>query len=342
MSAVGERNYITKLLKLGISDFLLKPFTSKDFVDRVGIILSKIQESGVNRSQSKSRNLDNSKQAILLGDNDLNFRAFFHSLYSNKFNILEAETGVDVLDIFIESKPNIVCLGKGLKIFAENLVAKKIRLIDRNSESSIYLCTENPDEDKENAISFDGIIRKSFVPKIFFSEFNAIVLGVKSIYESLIDIVKNHLKSEIISAIQQAIGVLTMQESTISVVPQTELSGEQYEAAIELRHSTSNVVITISMIGSKKDVEYLFERVVGSAPDNIESALDTLGELVNTISGRIRQSLDNCGFMLDSLKQNVGIVDTNTSRGNNEMQVLINCSDSAKYVFSISIQKGNE
>ena len=342
MSAVGERNHITRLLTLGVSDFLLKPFNSRDFVDRVGAVLNDIRESGERRPRSKSGMNDSSKQTLLLVDNDLNFRSFFQSLYANKFDIVEAESGIEAVNIFLEARPKIVCIGTGLKILAENLVAKKLRALDTTSEASIFLCSERPEEYKEQSILFDGLIRKSFVPKIFFSEFNAVVLGVKSVYESLIDIVNHHLRSEIISAIQQSIGVLTMQESSASVIQHEDLPGEQFEAAIELHHPASNVVMAMSIIGLQKDVEYLFEKAVGFAPDSIESAKDTFGELINTISGRVRQSLDKCGFIMDSIKQHVGLVDAAMPRADEKMQILINCGGAAKFIFSISIRKGNE
>jgi len=138
------------------------------------------------------------------------------------------------------------------------------------------------------------VIQKSFVPDQFMAEFRRVVLRQEPARDILVSIVTNDMRPEIITAVQQTIGVLSNQ--TVMEMARDKLDNVQPDMWAKAELSNEDAVFSICMGGANGDLRNLAMAIVGSGEDNDVS--DVLQETVNTMVGRIRASLGERGIMM--------------------------------------------
>jgi CheY-like chemotaxis protein len=301
MSIAIEKMVVLKIISLGISDFLLKPLDIDEVTRRIGRVIQNIKSCREEHKKSKVDKKIPSQKKILLVDKDLNFRTYFSGLISGRFEIIEAETGVEGLQEFIKHQPSIVCLGEGLSLLNERLLARKIRTLPTQNKilPKIYLLLENAEPKESEMILYNGILKKSFVPEVFLREFTKIVLGEESLYNTVLDILKNQLTNELITAIKQTFGVMTLQEVRILNGHETGSINKEVCAMVDLIEDEQKLTVTVGIIGSRQGVLNAAEKMIGAPISFDEGAAHAFEDLINTIGGRIRSSLEKHGIKVD-------------------------------------------
>jgi DNA-binding response OmpR family regulator len=307
ISCVDQRLLVLKMLKAGVTDYIRKPSQVDVVTRRLTEILAKIKTERPNRLQGQgtpaSDNDDRPK--LLIVDKDTNFTTIVSQLLSNRFKVLERDTGVEGLKCYLAEHPSIVCLGKGLSLMNEKMLAEKIRKVDEKREVGIYLCAEDEKTNAAEVAGFDGFVKRSFVPDIFLEEFNRVVLGSRNPRAVLSDVITCELGEELISAAQQVLGVMAGEE--VSVLGMIEGGTMKCEilATAELVAKPHDVPVVVGLGVSENDFHIVAAKIFNSPIPVKEGAEDALVEVVNTIGGRVRTSLDRRGIRAELVRSGV-------------------------------------
>ncbi|MBI5170876.1 MAG: response regulator [Candidatus Eisenbacteria bacterium] len=296
ISASGTRENVHRMVALGVADFLLKPINPVEVLPRIKNLLIRV-------AQWRQRQSSRSINSLLIVDNDPNFMAFAKPLLDSTFEILEAgsSTGAAITYRDASPKPTVVCLAEGLPLMNEDLLVDVIRKMAIESGSNppqFFLLSKTAEVPPDKAARYAGFVRKSFIPQTFVDEFRRIVLREQSPYERLRHIVREGLRSELVTATQQTIGVMIGSE--IEELGEGEGADGPTGVLAELSQldTASGVSLRTIIMSGRSEVERMASQIVRRPITFEEGANEVVGELANTIAGRMRACLMSRGFDL--------------------------------------------
>lgn len=339
MSVVSDKAEVTGLISIGISDYILKPLWSETVYKRVQETLIKSKSRRHNAAASKVTKTPEGKKRLLLVDKDLNFRTFFSSVLSRPYQIDEIDSGTGAIEMYVGGLHPIVCIGEGLTLLNERLLARKIREFDKEGRTSLYLCSEGMRTIVGDPQLFDGVIKKSFVPEVFEKEFARIVNNEKSPHEVLMDIVHNFLPAELGTATQQTIGVVSTQEIHMLSSAEVGNIADDVYATSELFGMAEGLRLNVALVGSSGDVVNVAEKILGSPASLENGAKDAFGELVNTISGRVRSSIEARGIKVEQGPPLVTLKNGNTKPMSWDLCIPFQTDGGQKYFVGVAVKK---
>lgn len=295
ITASGTRDNVHRMVALGVVDFLLKPINPVDSLPRIKNLLARV-------SQWRQRQSNHSINSMLMVDSDPNFLAFAKPLLDTSFEILDVGSSTSAAIAYRDAspRPTVVCVAEGLPLMSEDLLADVIRRMAAEAGSNppqFFLLSNGHEHAPDKLARYAGVVKKSFIPQNFVDEFRRVVLREQSPYERLRHIVREGLRTELVTATQQTIGV--MMGSEISVIPDAEVACPQgMLAEVSLTENTTGVQLRTVLGSGRAEVERMAGQVVRRAITIEEGANEVLAELANTIAGRMRASLMSRGFDL--------------------------------------------
>ncbi len=172
-SDIRDKSTVNNLLGLGISDFLAKPINPDEAQKTVARVLTRIQSKPQEEALQKALQR-RQRKSLLVVDKDNRFRHLVKSVLGEQFEVLEAESGAEGLQVALEHNPDIVCLGEGLSLLNENLLAKRLRSAPWDQRSCVYLLSEKGEVKKSDAWLFHGVCKKSYAPEVFLRSFEGV------------------------------------------------------------------------------------------------------------------------------------------------------------------------
>ena len=298
VSAATERNIVTGLIDLGISGFLVKPLKPDETYRRLDTLFRSLKTFAPPAFRAASGVPATSRQKLLLVEQDPNFREFARPLLDTHFEVLEATTGAVGWRMFVEHEPTIVCVGENLQLLSTESLLEMIRGADVRKPPRLFLLSEDTERNGQEA-GWDGALRKSFVPDVFCRELRATLLASESVSAQIASLARNALKSELITAAQQTLGVLTAQEvTTLAETVVGELPWT-IQATTRLDTADSGVAVLVGLCIGESDAETLGSKILGQPTALDEGAREAVTELVSTIAGRVCASLAGRGFPLE-------------------------------------------
>lgn len=286
MSTIKDKDEITKLISLGIADYILKPLRPGEVHDRFRKVIA--QNSGWRQRQGAEGH-----QTLLLVDADPNFRQFAVPLLESDFTVMQAVSGAHALRVFQDSdvKPTTVLVAEGLPLVSDVQVANllsKLAIEFKTGIPSFWLVSDNDFAPPDVARHFTGIIRRSFVPETFVSELRHTLLRGSSPTEKL----RKHLHDEgskwMVTATRQTLGVMSGQDVT-SFAAGGRAIKEGVSGRIRLTGATE--ILHVKIACNREDAERLASKVLRREATLESGALDVFGEFSNTIGGRARAAL---------------------------------------------------
>ncbi|MBK8649849.1 MAG: response regulator [Gemmatimonadetes bacterium] len=286
MSSVKDKDDITRLVSLGIADYILKPLRPGEVHERFRRVIS--QHAGWRQRQGAE-----GQTSLLVVDSDPNFRQFAIPLLEGDFVISQAISGAHALRVFQESelKPTTILVAEGLPMVSETQVVNlisKLSIESRTGIPSFWLVTDSELVPHEKARHFAGVIKRSFVPETFMAELRRTLLAGASPVDKL----RRHLQEEapkwMVTATRQTLGVMSGQDvTTLSSEGLTITDG--ISGRITLTGGDSRVEVVIAC--NRTDAERLAAKVLRRDATLESGGLDVFGELSNTIGGRARAAL---------------------------------------------------
>jgi len=337
MSALDQRRTVSNVIKLGISDYILKPFDYEALYERLLKIMSAAKSCDDSNPFSK-QSTKASENLILLIDEDINFRTFFTTLLGEKYKIIEAASGTEGIKKFMDESPSIILVANNLELLNDSMVAKKIRASEVNFPIKIYHLLDDNIKDLSPEFLFDSTLTKSFVPDVFLSNFNKIVAG-KSIQTDIIkDLLDTKMISEMTTAVKQTYGVMTMQE--ISLIGFADFNKEHenlIEANIKLNDEDKRVNIKVFLRATEKDVLQIAGKMLDSNVGFDDGAKEAFGEILSIISGRIRSSFEMRGVKVAVGNATFSNIENDKNRFNKERTIIYKTSDGNNFLLGIDI-----
>jgi DNA-binding response OmpR family regulator/CheY-specific phosphatase CheX len=293
MSSVKDKDDITKLVALGIADYILKPLRPGEVHDRFRRVIA--QHAGWRQRQGAEGHLN-----LLLVDADPNFRQFAIPLLEGDYTIQQAISGAHALRVFqdAELKPTTILVSEGLPLVSEVQVVNLISKLSIETKTGIpafWLVSDSDKVPREVARHFSGIIRRSFVPETFMAELRRTLLCGSTPLDKL----RKHLSEEgrkwMVTATRQTLGVMSGQDVSTLTTPGPVIA-DGVSGRIVLTGQTDRLHVLIAC--NRADAERLASKVLRREATLESGGLDVFGEFSNTIGGRARAALLERGFDL--------------------------------------------
>lgn len=339
ITASGTRENVHRMVALGVADFLLKPINPVEVLPRIKNLLIRV-------AQWRQRQSVRSINSLLIVDNDPNFIAFVRPLLDSTFELIEAGSSTIAAISYRDAtpKPTVVCLAEGLPLMNEDLLLDVIRRMAIESGSNppqFYLLAKSAEVDADKASRYAGVVRKSFVPQAFVDEFRRVVLREQSPYERLRRVVREGLHAELVTATQQTIGVMIGSE--ISEVDPAEHANCPLGVVAEVNQvdSESGVSLATVIMSGRDEVERMGSQIVRRQITFSEGAGEVLGELANTIAGRMRACLVSRGFDLKmglpEIREEAG---TDAAPVENDLESMFRCTSGEVFKVALRVKQG--
>lgn len=310
MSGDTERRLVQELIELGISGFLVKPLFREEVTRRLDPVIASLLR-GEATVVSRPVATVGERPRILIADADDNFRGFARPLLESRFEVLLASSGIEAYDLIERYRPPYALVGAGLPMLGENALARILQ-VDRLADTKLVLVTGSPDQTVGGVSLFHAIIRRSFIPDRFLEDLRQAGVLRDAASLKLSELLAGELRAPLISAIQQSIGVLASREARLDLDAKPESVLRQVAAKVSLASAIDAIGVTLTLTCSSATAEALGSQMLGIATSLNDGSLDAMGEIVNTIGGRLRESLANRGILLDLLFPIAGSVSGTT------------------------------
>lgn len=175
-----EREKFIAMLKLGIDDFIVKPFANNSVSEKIRTVIGQL--NGKTDEDNAADDARASKEKFLLVDHDRSFRNNFMRSFAAKYEIHTAENGQEGLEIFHKIRPAYVFIAEHIRVINERMLVQKIRSLSEGN-TMIYFISSVLKSAKIKSGLFNGVIEKSADPDIFMKEFNKVVGSPKETEE---------------------------------------------------------------------------------------------------------------------------------------------------------------
>jgi CheY-like chemotaxis protein len=298
VSASSTRENVTRMLGLGVVDYMLKPINPVEALQRFkGVMLRS--------TQWRQRREGGTFNTLLMVDADPEFLAFARPLLDQEFDFSDVSSSTQAAVRFHEStvKPSLVCLAEGLPLMNEDVLADVIRKMSIQNGATpprIFLLSNSDDVDAGKAARYSGVVRKSLVPDQFVEDFHRVVLRDQNTFENLRHLVREGLRRELVTATQQTLGVMTGKE--ISAFGEEEQKGVECStgvcARVTMRDAVSGTTLHTELHTGHAEAAKIGSQVLRRQSTFEDGGSEVIRELVNTIADRIRAGLHSRGFEL--------------------------------------------
>lgn len=176
MSASNDKETVSKLMKKGISEYILKPLDLNSTFERIAKIITSLSKSMESNENEIIRNEKSNKSSLLVIDTDENFINFFVDTFKEKLPILTAPDGMKGLEVFLAKQPSSIIISQGLELLSETLFVKKIRTLNLETQPKVFLSLAETDTEPDNQEGFDGIFKKSLSSESLAKELESVIL----------------------------------------------------------------------------------------------------------------------------------------------------------------------
>jgi CheY-like chemotaxis protein len=292
VSSMSDRALIMRLIDLGIAEFLLKPVDVAAASKRLARVIDEVKRQGHAKPDLRR---DPGRRKLVLIESDPNFRQLFQSVLESWYDVSSAGSGPSGLQLAVDQQPAVVCLAEGLSLLNEHLVARHLRTLP-NPPSRIYLLHAGDAPEVESGL-FDGMLKKSFVPETMSKRWVELS-GGGGVAAVIMETLRGSLQAEIVSATEQALGVMTQQEITRLSDDVLETMSRDVMPTMTLMTIDGQVSLPVGLFSAREDAERLAGKMGDGAGAAAGESSKALAQLVETIGGRVQSSFEQRGIRL--------------------------------------------
>lgn len=297
--AIGDwisRERILNLMRLGITDLLLKPIFNAGSEEKLRKALQSVNTSMINKMEVEEEQ-PGGRPRFLLADPDKSFKDMFQRACSSRFEIFTADNGEEGLALFMKKKPDYVLIAERLKIYNERVLAQKIRETENGSNTKIFFLSTILKSSSMKSTLFNGVIEKGVSTEAFFKDFEKIVIaGGNSPSKQVFVLLRQQLQPRFGPMLKKCFQAVCSQE--IEVHPKGEVSKIANEAlaTVELLDDKRELSVTIGIYGSARDVLKIAEVITGSPGPFNAKAAEAIGTLLTSVGFEVNQFLGSTGL----------------------------------------------
>jgi CheY-like chemotaxis protein/CheY-specific phosphatase CheX len=283
-SQLASEQKVKDVISLGVADYILKPLRYESVVDRLRQIIDRARQKKRERQQNSDRS------CVLVADPDPNFCDFASSALSVRFRCFAVRTAAEALVATLKSNPNLILISEGLPGLPFDVLCHKLTSLANAAETKVYLLRDVASREPDSR--FAGEMIRTFVPETFVARVNQLLGGTAA--GDGPEFWLQALEPEVVSAVRQALGMMTgFEPATLAQLPgsfEADLFG-----AIGLEAESGDLHLRVEL-DSRRDfaVELCTSMLGGGASDvDDELLMSGVGEILNVVGGRIKNSFSN-------------------------------------------------
>lgn len=150
MTATNDHEIVKKILKLGVSDYILKSERYDELSARITAILSKYGKILQERTRKHlSENKETINNRIVMFNQPTTLVDKLKEAIESYIDIYTGESGAECLSLFLDHRPALIIMTENTPVLNEVKVHDKIREIDsENLTETVLLYTDNDYADK--------------------------------------------------------------------------------------------------------------------------------------------------------------------------------------------------
>ena len=285
LSHVRDGEAIQHLVKLGVSDYILKPPRTDKLVTKIQRLLKvlpKSQEMAVDGSAMRL----SPNSAALVVDGSLDLRFALSTELQKYGPVQEADSGAAAVARFRETPCPLVFIGQDLGVVGPDLLVRKLRQI--RADGPLRLVGVVSDMATAPQGRFDAVIQRSFLPAMLRSSLSPFV-EVPGPMNALRVLVPDFVELAV-SATAQSFGMMFDAEVTAGDVEGEIDAVANATIQVEIAKRLSVTVGVHLTIESATDIAV---RMFGTEAANLTEAdrISVAGEICNLVTGRITANL---------------------------------------------------
>lgn len=159
LTAERDEATVLRLMRLGVSDYIIKPLRHSNFVAKVDALLRTLPREQV-QSGSGSLHIGRGRPA-LIADGDGAFRALLADQVQLFGEVVQVESGAAALMAFRDAPAEVVFIGADLGVMSAERVARKLR---EAKPWGVRLIRIVERADQPPGEGFDGVLVRSSAP----------------------------------------------------------------------------------------------------------------------------------------------------------------------------------
>jgi CheY-like chemotaxis protein len=292
MTGNNDEHTIRQAMKLGVSDFILKPIHPTQLCERVLKILTHSNGSDERKGQARSafRPLSLAPSTrVLLADGSAEFRQFFQKAVSSLCTVQTAASGLAAFQQCLEQPPYALFIGSELGLISGDVLVRKLRALPKLCVVRLIgIETERNLLQLRKRGIYEAVIIRSFVQEVFKEGIESLLRASVSTAAAIPGV--PDLKLLAISAAEESLTGAIGQHVVLR--PASNKSMQAASATVTLRVGADNLPLTVRVATPANGVDRLATALARQLPlDNAtpESAMLALVErLGDSLADEIR------------------------------------------------------
>jgi CheY-like chemotaxis protein len=163
LSNVRDGDAIKYLLKLGVSDYLLKPPRTDRLVEKVQRLLQVLPRTRAAEEDGTGARMSQASPAMVV-DGDPEFRRMLTGELRRYGTVLEAESGASAMALFRETPVALVFVGEDLGVVGPALLVRKLRQVHAGGPLRVVGVVDDAGPVPRDR--FDAVIQRSRLPRM--------------------------------------------------------------------------------------------------------------------------------------------------------------------------------
>lgn len=306
MTAMSDQSLVGELAKLGILDFILKPIGYSTLKEKLKKIVFHLRRKAMKKNNQGDDAANSKLQAIkkvLLVDSDQNFLEFFSTLFSKKFFVVEGSDHKEGYTLYQKHHPDLVILGEGLGQSKaekkEMALAGALKNIMKKETIPLLLLKKKIGFDVQTAQLFDGMLKKSFVPKIFVKDFLRVVGGGGVDLDEIAKIISEEITNDVIEGIEKTFESIVQKSINITARRHNMEENADIKTTVLFENEQLGFLIRLELTSQIEDMKSVANASFDDYDGSSEFALNIFRDLGDTLGGSIRTLLEYQGISTD-------------------------------------------
>jgi CheY-like chemotaxis protein len=284
LSNVRDDRVVRHLLKLGVSDYVLKPARAEKLVPKIQRLVSILPKAKPVKEQGLPR--VSSAHPGLVVDGNMDFRFVFASELQRYGAVLECDSGAAALAAFRESPVNIVFVGRELGVVGAELLVRKLREA-KGSERLRLVGLVDEHTDPSFKSLFDAVVPRSFDTQELHESLRPFVVVPGPM--TALSIVVPDLADLVLGAAGQVFGMM-LDADVATIEPQSTVvaaASAHVELTLEDRF-TIRLGVHMGVVAATA----VAARLNGADPSKVsdEDRVSVAGEVSNLLMARLHAS----------------------------------------------------
>ncbi len=290
ITGTADHDLAREVIRLGVSDFLAKPFKPEQVKLRLRRVTRALDQGG--GRQFGGAAAAQAPDAVLVVDGSSEFRYFVANALTPRRTVVQAATGTEALRLCMATRPAIVLVGTDLGIFGPEMLVQRLRRDPALTDTRVALVPAADQPDAIDPSLVNGVLARTFVAEAFAEEFE------KLFERSFADKAGPFalVQDTVVQATQQALGMMVHTDVHVVTGRRSDIVAGDVVGAVVL-HIEDTTAIHAALSCDPATAARITSRLLGApeadlTPEDVQS---TIGELVNVIVGRVQGAISATG-----------------------------------------------